>query len=181
MMDNVMPEGSEVQRQVEYWEIDALKEYRANPRTHPPDQIARIARSITEFGWTVPLLVSESGEIVAGHGRLLAARHLGLEKVPVIQLEGLSEAQVRAYRIADNKLTLMGDWDENLLTSELHALNAEEFDLEMTGFSESEIEKLLSSLDDNETAPEDFPEYDDDIKTDFQCPKCGYEWSGKQK
>jgi ParB-like chromosome segregation protein Spo0J len=109
--------------------------------------VAKVAASIASYGWTVPLLVTEDGEVIAGHGRLLAARHLGLSEVPVIRLSHLSPEQVRAYRVADNQLVLAGAWDEELLAAELHALNATGFDLDLTGFDQEELDRLLAPLD----------------------------------
>ena len=95
---------------IETWPLDRLKSYAQNAKTHGDDQIAKIAASMAEFGWTVPVLVAEDGEVIAGHGRILAATQLGLTEAPVIVLGHLTEAQRRAYRIADNKLTEMGGW-----------------------------------------------------------------------
>jgi DNA modification methylase len=133
--------------QIEHWPIARLKPYERNPRTHSDDQVAKVAASIVGYGWTVPLLVTEDGELIAGHGRLLAARHLGLTEVPVIRLAHLSPEQVRAYRVADNQLVLAGAWDEELLAAELHALNATGFDLDLTGFDQEELDRLLTPLD----------------------------------
>jgi ParB-like chromosome segregation protein Spo0J len=99
---------------------------------------------MAEFGWTVPCLVGEDGELIAGHGRVLAATQLGLTEAPVIVLGHLTEAQRRAYRIADNKLTELGTWDEALLSAELNDLLAEDFDLSLVGFSDGELDKLLA-------------------------------------
>src|SRR5215216_7799274 len=101
--------------QVEYRPLDALIPYARNPRTHSDAQVAEIAASIREFGWTSPILVDGDNGVVAGHGRLLAARKLGMRTVPVIELAGLSEAQKRAYIIADNKLALNAGWDPQTL------------------------------------------------------------------
>jgi len=114
---------------VERWPIDRLRAYARNARTHGDDQVARIAASMG----TVPVLVDGDGGVIAGHGRLLAAHRLGLDSVPVIRLDHLTPAQVRAYRIADNRLTDLGAWDDEILASELHALNGEGFDLTLTG------------------------------------------------
>jgi ParB-like chromosome segregation protein Spo0J len=108
------------------------------------DQVSKIAASMAEFGWTVPCLVAEDGELIAGHGRALAATQLGLTEAPVIVLGHLTEAQRRAYRIADNKLTELGTWDEALLSAELNDLLAEDFDLSLVGFSDGELDKLLA-------------------------------------
>ena len=125
--------------QIEPWPIARLKPYERNPRMHSDGQVAKVAASIASYGWTVPLLVTEDGEVIAGHGRLLAVRHLGLTEVPVIRVTHLSPEQVRAYRVADNQLVLAGAWDEELLAAELHALNAAGFDLDLTGFDQEEI------------------------------------------
>jgi DNA modification methylase len=135
---------------VEHWPLDRLIPYARNSRTHADDQVAQIAASIVEFGWTNPILVDAEGGIVAGHGRLLAARKLGLVTVPVVVLDHLTPAQRRAYVIADNKLALNAGWNEELLAAELHALNGEGFDLALTGFPETELDALMAPLDDEE-------------------------------
>jgi DNA modification methylase len=131
---------------VELVPIERLLPYAGNARIHDHDQIARIAASIARFGWTVPALVDERGVLVAGHGRLLAARHLGLKEVPVIRLDHLTDAEARAYRIADNKLTEIAGWDEDALAAELERLGEDGFDLSLTGFNEEEIGRLLDRL-----------------------------------
>lgn len=139
---------------VEHWPLDRVRPYARNPRTHSDEQVAQIAASIVEFGWTNPVLVSGDGTVIAGHGRLDAARRLGLGTVPVLVLDHLSEAQRRAYVIADNKLALNAGWNEELLAAELHALNGDGFDLALTGFDETELDRLMAPLDeagDNET------------------------------
>ena len=100
---------------IELWSVDRLRPYERNPRTHSEAQVDQIAASMVEFGWTNPILVDENAGILAGHGRLLAARKLGLTEVPVIRFEHLSEAQKRAYLIADNQLALEAGWDDALL------------------------------------------------------------------
>ena len=129
---------------IETWPLDRLKPYAQNAKTHGEDQVAKIAASMAEFGWTVPVLVAEDGEVIAGHGRILAAAQLGLTEAPVIVLGHLTEAQRRAYRIADNKLTEMGGWDEALLSAELQDLLAEEFDLSLIGIADGELDRLLA-------------------------------------
>lgn len=123
-------------------ELDSLIPYARNSRTHSEEQVAQIAASIREFGFTNPILVDAEGGIIAGHGRVLAARKLGMTKVPVIELSHLTEAQRRAYVIADNKLALNAGWDEELLRIELDELDELGFDLELTGFSLEEIEDI---------------------------------------
>jgi DNA modification methylase len=132
---------------IELWPIDQLRPYERNPRTHSEEQVDQIAASMVEFGWTNPVLVDEQGGILAGHGRLLAARKLGLAEVPVIRFEHLSEAQKRAYLIADNQLALQAGWSEELLAEELAWLRDERFDLDLVGFDASELERLLALAD----------------------------------
>lgn len=120
-----------------------LTPYARNARTHSPAQVDQIARSIEEFGWTAPVLVDPDGGIVAGHGRVLAAAQLGIESVPTMVARGWTEAQRRAYVIADNQLALNAGWDEELLGSELEALGELDFDLTLTGFEEQELGRLV--------------------------------------
>ena len=134
---------------VERWPLARLLPYAANARTHPDEQIAQIAGSIAEFGFNVPCLVDDRGVLIAGHGRLLAAQRLGLQEVPVIRLGHLTDAQARAYRLADNRITLNGDWDDALLSAELARLKDDGFDLELLGFGEDELDRLLTDLDAN--------------------------------
>ena len=129
---------------IELWPTDRLRPYERNPRTHSEAQVDQIAASMVEFGWTNPVLVDEQGGILAGHGRLLAARKLGVAEVPVIRFEHLSEAQKRAYLIADNQLALQAGWSEELLAEELAWLRDERFDLDLIGFDASELERLLA-------------------------------------
>src|SRR5512143_2741494 len=112
-------------RRIEVWPVDRLVPYARNARTHSPEQVAQIAASIVEFGFNAPILVDSNAGIIAGHGRLLAARKLGLDEVPVVVLDHLSETQRRAYIIADNKLALNAGWDEEVLAAELHVLEPE--------------------------------------------------------
>jgi DNA modification methylase len=139
---------------IELWPIDRLRPYERNPRTHSGAQVDQIAASMVEFGWTNPILIDENAGILAGHGRLLAARKLSLAEVPVIRFEHLSEAQKRAYLIADNQLTLNSAWDDALLAEELAWLRDERFDLDLVGFDASQLERLLA-LADGDTAPDD--------------------------
>jgi DNA modification methylase len=131
---------------VEHWPIDRLLPYAANARTHGPDQVAQIAGSIAEFGFNVPCLVDERGVLIAGHGRLLAATHLGLSEVPVIKLGHLTEGQARAFRIADNQIALNAGWDDTVLAAELAQLREDGFDLDLLGFGEDELARLLDGL-----------------------------------
>lgn len=132
-------------RHIEIWPLDRLRPYSRNARTHSDEQVGQIAASIVEFGFLNPILVdSATGTVVAGHGRLLAARKLGLGECPVVVLDHLSETQRRAYIIADNKLALNAGWDEKVLAAELRELEREGLDLSLAGFSDEELEHLLS-------------------------------------
>jgi ParB-like chromosome segregation protein Spo0J len=125
--------------------VESLIPYARNARTHSDAQVAQIAGSVREFGWTNPILIDEDGGIIAGHARVLAARLLGVEKVPTITLAGLSREQKRAYILADNKLALNAGWDVELLALELGELR--EFDMSLVGFTDAEIAMLLKSAD----------------------------------
>ena len=127
---------------VTYRAAAGLKPYAGNARTHSAEQIAQIARSIQEFGWTNPILVDGDGGVIAGHGRLMAAKEMGIEKVPTITVAGLTEAQKRALVIADNKLAHNAGWDDERLLHELASLAADSFDLSLTGFDVDELDAL---------------------------------------
>ena len=128
---------------VERWVIDRLVPYARNARTHSDAQVAQIAASIKEWGWTTPVLVDEQGGIIAGHGRALAAHKLGMQDVPVVVATGWSDTKKRAYVIADNKLALNAGWDNELLKLELHALTEADYDLSLTGFDADELTDIM--------------------------------------
>jgi DNA modification methylase len=136
--------------QIKEVEITALIPYAKNSRTHDDAQVAQIAASIKEFGWTNPILVDGDKGIIAGHGRLMAARKLKMDKVPVIELSGMTDAQKKAYVIADNRLALNAGWDNAMLTIELQDLEDEGFDLSLTGFDDSELDALLNPIEETE-------------------------------
>ena len=131
-------------RRIEIWPTDRLVPYAKNARTHSPEQLAQIAASIVEFGFVNPILVDSMDGIVAGHGRLLAARKLGLAEVPVVVLGHLSEIQRRAYIIADNQLALNAGWNDELLRVALESLGADGFNLSLVGFSDEELVTILA-------------------------------------
>ena len=145
---------------IEVWPVDKLVPYDKNPRTHSTEQVNQIAASIAEFGFLNPILVDTAAGIIAGHGRLQAAKQLGLAQVPVVVLDHLTDAQKRAYVIADNKLALNAGWDEDLLRAEMAALAAEDFDLPVIGFSDEELAGILAEptvaegKTDEDTVPE---------------------------
>jgi DNA modification methylase len=143
---------------VEQWPIEKLVPYAKNSRTHSEDQIAQLAASIKEWGFTSAILVDEEAGIIAGHGRVMAARKLGMAQVPVMVAKGWSEAQKRAYVIADNKLALNAGWDNELLALELAELDGLGFDVELTGFSDEEIKALMPvEVTEGLTDPDDAP------------------------
>jgi len=154
--------------QIEHLPIESLVPYARNSRTHSPEQISQVANSIMEFGFTNPVLIDGQGGIIAGHGRVMAAKSLGLAEVPCIRLGHLSEAQKRAYVIADNKLALNAGWDEEMLALEFKALNDMGFDLELTGFDLGDIDELLAELDatpEGETDADEAPAVQAEVKT----------------
>lgn len=141
--------------QIVYRKVEDLIPYERNSRTHSEEQIEKVVASIKEFGWTNPILIDEEQGIIAGHGRLEAAKRLGMKEVPVLVLTGLTEAQKRAYIIADNKLALEAGWDEDLLKEELGWLTAHDYSSEVTGYDEKEIQALLSFESEAESDEED--------------------------
>jgi ParB-like chromosome segregation protein Spo0J len=158
--------------QIDYESVEALIPYAANSRTHSDAQVAQIAGSIREFGFTNPVLIDGENGIIAGHGRVLAAQKLALGKVPCIRLSYLTDTQRRAYIIADNKLALNAGWDEELLGLELADLREEGFDLELTGFDGAGIEAFL-----NPPEPDFAPGTEEDQgkldeKSPIECPHC---------
>jgi DNA modification methylase len=147
---------------IEQRKVESLIPYVNNSRKHSDEQVAQIAASIKEFGWTNPILVDGENGIIAGHGRLMAARKLSMEEVPVIELAHLSDNQRKALIIADNKLALNADWDNDILALELSDLSAADYNLDILGFDNEEVGKLLKTetngLTDEDEVPEPPPE-----------------------
>ena len=145
--------------QVERWPIERLKLYTNNPRLHAEADLGKIAASIRRWGWTMPALVDELGELICGHARVGAAMMLELKSIPVIVAKGWTEEEKRAYRIADNQLAARASWDPELLRDELHALNFADFDLGLTGFEPDRLEAILAGLGTSGlTDPDSVPE-----------------------
>ena len=162
-------------KEMQYYlaDINDLIPYIRNARTHSESQIAQIAASIKEFGFLSPILIAEDNTILAGHGRLAAARKLGLTKVPCVKESHLTETQRRAYIIADNKLSLNAGWDEDILAIELSELQGADFDLDLLGFDESELASIFD--DDKEVEDDDF-----DVEEELNKPcfsKAGDIWT----
>jgi ParB-like chromosome segregation protein Spo0J len=157
---------------IETTPIEKLIPYARNSRTHSDQQVAQVAASIREFGFTNPVLIDAEDGIIAGHGRVMAARKLGLTEVPCIRLGHLTETQKRAYIIADNKLALNSGWDEEMMGLELADLREADFDLDLIGFDAGEIEAAL-----NPNEPDFAPGTEDDQgkldeKNPIECPHC---------
>tara|TARA_R110000822_G_scaffold144974_3_gene283768 strand:+ start:831 stop:1421 length:591 start_codon:yes stop_codon:yes gene_type:complete len=156
--------------EIQYIATDNLIPYINNSRTHSEAQIKQIAASIREFGFTNPILIDEKGSVIAGHGRLVAAELLNLDEVPTITLEGLTEAQRKAYVIADNKLALNSGWDDELLKVEIETLKNLEFDLDILGWSV--LPDFLGEIDysilDDDSHDEELDGYSDEVKKAIQ-------------
>lgn len=144
--------------------VDKLIPYINNAKVHSEDQVTRIAASIREFGFLNPVIIDKDFNIIAGHGRVMAAKKLELQEVPCLFVEGLTEAQRKAYILADNKLSELADWDMDLVSSELEMLLDEDFDVDLIGFSEDELQKLLNQ-DDSEAEEDDF-----DVDAEMEKP-----------
>lgn len=165
---------------IEYESVEALLPYVANSRTHSDAQVAQIAASIKEFGWTNPILIDGENTIIAGHGRLLAARKLKMDDVPVIRLDHLTKAQQRALVIADNKLALNADWDMELLEAELRALDDEKFNLALLGFDETELGNIMLEVSFEPGTEDDQGKLDQLDPKMVICPKCQHEFDSRE-
>jgi len=149
--------------QIHYKNLDDLIPYERNAKLHPDSQVAKIAQSIQEFGFRNPVLIS-NGEVVAGHGRIMAAKNLGMEQVPCIDISDMTPEQIKAFRLADNR-TAQSDWDWDLVKVELEELQGLDFDIEVTGFDEVEIESITDSFDAEEAA---MPEMSNEDRSPIQ-------------
>tara|TARA_Y100001973_G_C5162800_1_gene314448 strand:- start:76 stop:1353 length:1278 start_codon:yes stop_codon:yes gene_type:complete len=151
--------------EIKYVAIDELIPYVNNARTHTDEQVKQIASSIKEFGWTNPVLIDGDNGVIAGHGRLLAGQKLGMDKVPTIELQGLSEAQKKAYILADNRLAQNAGWDEDLLKIELQDLESMDFDMSLIGFELAELNKFLKEETEGLTDPDEVPDVEEEATT----------------
>lgn len=154
---------------------DEVKQYGGNSKIHDDEQIAKLAKQITEHGWDQPIVVDGGMVIIKGHGRHMAAKYMGLGKVPVIIRKDLSPAQVRAARIADNKLAETG-WNYELLTDEMRALMDEGFDMSLTAFDDDELKKLLKETGASQVSSGEVSE-DGFNNLRHKCPRCQYEFN----
>lgn len=161
-----------MKQQIEYVEVEKLIPYARNSRTHSDEQVAQICGSIKEFGFTNPVLIDGEGVIIAGHGRTIAAQRLNMKEVPCLRLDYLTEAQKKAYVIADNKLALNAGWDDEMLALELGDLKELDFDLSLTGFDDDELNKLLAEAVNEGLVDED----DAPLPPDEPISKLGDVW-----
>ena len=150
---------------VERKSVASLIPYARNARTHSPEQVAQIAASIKEWGWTNPVLVDGEGSIIAGHGRVMAAQKLGLQDIPVMVADGWTEAQRKAYVLADNQLAMNAGWDIEMLKIEIGELNSDGFILDLIGFDDKILADLLNDPTEGLTDPDDVPEPPDEPVT----------------
>lgn len=150
--------------------VDDLIPYENNPRLND-EAVDAVAASIREFGFKQPVVIDKDNVIVCGHTRMKAAVLLGLDTVPAIRADDLTEEQIKAYRLADNKTAELADWDFDALAKELQGLSLDMADF---GFAEENRFEFSSR---NDEAPEDFKSFDENIKTKCKCPRCGYEWN----
>jgi ParB-like chromosome segregation protein Spo0J len=153
--------------------VDSLIPYARNSRTHSDEQVAQIAASIKEFGFLNPIIVDGDNGIIAGHGRVLAAQKLKIDQLPCIEANHLTEAQRKAYVIADNKLALNAGWDDKLLKIELNELGKLGFDLTLTGFELDELSEIFDEPDFDAGSEEDQGKLDELDPKMCTCPKCG--------
>jgi ParB-like chromosome segregation protein Spo0J len=162
------------QKKLQNIAIDKLMLCTRNARTHSEDQIIKLQASIKEFGFVNPILIDSDFNIIAGHGRLLAAKKEGLKEVPCVCVNHLTEVQKRAYIIADNRLALDAGWDMDLLKLELAELKTMDFNLDLTGFDNCEIDLMFEEKEEKKAIDLDESESDTKKGTDCHCPKCGF-------
>ncbi len=162
--------------EVAYVATTDLIPYANNPRTHSDQQVAQVAASIQEFGFNNPILIDEHNSIIAGHGRLAAAQKLEMNTVPTILLEGLSEAQRKAYVIADNKLTENGGWDYDILAVEIDRLKELDVNIDLTGFGIEELQVITQDVDFEPADEGEQGKLDELDPKWIDCPHCGKEF-----
>jgi ParB family chromosome partitioning protein len=166
--------------QIEQKIVADLIPYATNSRTHSDAQVAQIAASIKEFGWTNPILIDGENTIIAGHGRLLAARKLGMDKVPAIVLDHLTKPQQRALVIADNQLALNAGWDMDMLKAEIEQLNFDSFELALLGFEDAKIDELLNGINFDAGTEDEQGQLDQLSPKMVICPKCQHEFDSRE-
>ena len=165
---------------VEQWPLDRLIEYARNPRKND-HAVEKIAAAIHEFGFRVPILAKSDGLVIDGHLRLKAARKLGLETVPVILADDMTDNQVRAFRLSVNKMADLAEWDEAMLALEVSALQLEDFDLSLTGFEPGELDVLINGPDFEPGSEDDQGKLDELAPKIVKCPHCGEEFDSREQ
>ena len=165
---------------IERRSVDALIPYARNARTHSDEQVAQIAASITEWGWTTPVLVDDSAGIIAGHGRVMAARKLGIKDIPTITASGWTKAQKSAYILADNQLPQNAGWDTEMLKVEVMDLDAEGFDLSLMGFGDEEMKQWFFEPDFAPGSEDDQGRLDQLEPKMVACPNCGEAFDSRE-
>ena len=165
---------------IKYKATGELIPYVNNSRIHSEQQVQQVAASIKEFGFTNPILIDEQEGIIAGHGRLLAAQMLKLDEVPTIMLEGLTEAQRKAYVIADNQLALNAGWDLDSLRLEIDRLGELDFDISLLGFDDGELERILNEPNFDAGTEDDQGKLDQLEPKMVTCPKCQHEFDSRE-
>jgi len=169
-----------MQLNVKYRKVEDLIPYVNNSRKHSDEQVAQISASIKEFGWTNPILIDGTNSIIAGHGRLMAARKLKMDEVPTIEISHLTDTQRKALVIADNKLALNADWDNTLLTIELDELLKDGFAIDILGFNEQEIKTIMQEVNFDAGSEEDQGKLDQLDPKWICCPNCGKEFDARE-
>lgn len=165
---------------ITYKPVADLIPYARNSRTHSDAQVAQIAASIKEFGWTNPVLLDGDNGIIAGHGRVMAAQKLGETQVPTIELGHMSATQKRAYIIADNKLALNAGWDEQMLALEIQDLKDVGYELELTGFNIDDINKITTEINFDAATEDEQGKLDELDPKWIDCPHCGKEFDARK-
>ena len=166
---------------VERVSVNSLVPYARNARTHSDSQVAQIAASVREWGWTTPVLVDENNQIIAGHGRILAAERLGITEVPVMKAANWTESQKRAYILADNQLAQNAGWDIELLKLEFNDLSISDFDVELIGFHENFVSEFLLDPDFDPGTEDDQGKLDSLDPKMTTCPHCGEEYDLREQ
>jgi ParB-like chromosome segregation protein Spo0J len=161
--------------------VESLIPYARNARTHSDDQVSKIASSIKEFGFLNPVIVDGENGIIAGHGRVMAAKLLGMDQVPVLQADHLTDAQKRAYVLADNRLALDAGWDDELLRVEFAELEDVGFDLDLTGFTPDEIAAYSGEINFEPGTEDDQGKLDELEPKWIACPHCGKEFDSRDQ
>lgn len=170
-----------MKHKLEYLPVTKLTAYETNSRTHSDEQISQIAASINEFGFTNPVLIDPDNTIIAGHGRVQAAKQIGMDEVPCLRLSHLTEAQRKAYVIADNKLALNAGWDDELLRQEIAELKDIEFDISLLGFSEEELNLIEGNINFEPSSEDDQGKLDQLEPKWVACPHCGKEFDLREQ